>query len=70
MNRAERLAQYSYQIFSKSTKRILAATNLAVRNIDVDRVDIGVNYDVPTPPPRGSCGRARQGAAHVEEASR
>merc|ERR1711970_1675800 len=45
MNQEERLARYS--LFKNFQRRILVATNLFGRGIDIERVNIVFNYDMP-----------------------
>ncbi len=45
MNQEERLAKY--QQFKDFQKRILVATNLFGRGMDIERVNIVFNYDMP-----------------------
>jgi len=36
-----------YKSFKEGEKRILVATNLIARGIDIERVNLVVNYDMP-----------------------
>ena len=45
MSQEERLARY--KSFKEGNKRILVATDLVARGIDIERVNIVVNYDMP-----------------------
>ena len=45
MSQEERLARY--QQFKDFEKRILVATDLFGRGIDIERVNIVINYDMP-----------------------
>ena len=45
MNQEERLARY--KSFKEGHKRILVATDLVARGIDIERVNIVINYDMP-----------------------
>ena len=45
MSQEERLARY--KSFKEGHKRILVATDLVARGIDIERVNIVVNYDMP-----------------------
>ena len=45
MNQEERLARY--KSFKGGHKRILVATDLVARGIDIERVNIVINYDMP-----------------------
>ena len=36
-----------YKAFKEGTKRILVATDLVGRGIDIERVNIVINYDMP-----------------------
>jgi ATP-dependent RNA helicase UAP56/SUB2 len=45
MSQEERLARY--KSFKNGDKRILVATDLVARGIDIERVNIVVNYDMP-----------------------
>jgi ATP-dependent RNA helicase UAP56/SUB2 len=50
-----------YKAFKEGTKRILVATDLVGRGIDIERVNIVINYDMPeTDDVSGSQGVARQ----------
>jgi ATP-dependent RNA helicase DbpA len=51
--------------FRNGSTRVLVATDVAARGIDIDKLDLVVNYDVPTPPETyvhrvGRTGRAGQ----------
>jgi ATP-dependent RNA helicase UAP56/SUB2 len=46
MSQEERLARY--KSFKEGNKRILVATDLVARGIDIERVNIVVNYDMPS----------------------
>jgi ATP-dependent RNA helicase UAP56/SUB2 len=45
MSQEERLLRY--QSFKDGNKRILVATDLVARGIDIERVNIVINYDMP-----------------------
>jgi len=45
MSQEERLARY--KSFKEGNKRILVATDLVARGIDIERVNIVINYDMP-----------------------
>jgi len=45
MNQSERLSRY--QLFKNFERRILVATNLFGRGMDIERVNIVFNYDMP-----------------------
>ena len=45
MSQDERLARY--KSFKEGHKRILVATDLVARGIDIERVNIVINYDMP-----------------------
>merc|ERR1712216_924540 len=45
MSQEERLARY--KSFKEGHKRILVATDLVARGIDIERVNIVINYDMP-----------------------
>ena len=45
MNQEERLQRY--QLFKNFQRRILVATNLFGRGMDIERVNIVFNYDMP-----------------------
>ena len=45
MDQEERLARY--KSFKEGHKRILVATDLVARGIDIERVNIVINYDMP-----------------------
>ena len=46
MGQEERLARY--KSFKDGDKRILVATDLVARGIDIERVNIVINYDMPS----------------------
>ena len=37
----------TYKLFKEGSKRILVATDLVGRGIDIERVNIVINYDMP-----------------------
>lgn len=45
MTQDERLK--TYKLFKEGSKRILVATDLVGRGIDIERVNIVINYDMP-----------------------
>mmetsp|Transcript_38923 Transcript_38923/g.86581 ORF Transcript_38923/g.86581 Transcript_38923/m.86581 type:complete len:430 (+) Transcript_38923:111-1400(+) len=45
MNQEERIK--TYKLFKEGSKRILVATDLVGRGIDIERVNIVINYDMP-----------------------
>lgn len=65
MTQDERLARY--RSFKEGHKRILVATDLVGRGIDIERVNIVINYDMPEaqgpPQAQGGAGAAAGGAA-------
>lgn len=46
-----------YKEFKEGAKRILVATDLVGRGIDIERVNIVINYDMPETGARGRAGR-------------
>ena len=45
MNQHSRIEKY--KLFKEGKKRIIVATNLIARGIDIERVNLVINYDMP-----------------------
>jgi len=68
MKQMERLAQY--KLFKEGKKRIMVATDLIGRGIDIERVNIVINYDMPEDDPRSNAKGADQYLHRVGRAGR
>lgn len=68
MKQMERLAQY--KLFKEGKKRIMVATDLIGRGIDIERVNIVINYDMPEDDPRSNSKGADQYLHRVGRAGR
>ena len=64
-NKSQNQRQKALSDFKSGMIRVLVATDIAARGIDIDKLRYVINYDIPNEPETyvhriGRCGRARE----------